>query len=230
MTTPTILLDPSTADPHAELWFVEPPGFVPLPLDTLLPDGWSGSGDSLREAAAPFLDAAPDDTARGQFVAAFCTGQQLLAALRETGTVHCSIGLHRDDLGQGSFGRGDEALLFSLFTVSWRDTAVAPRGVTAARVVMGGAGHEQVEFAELPAGPAGFGETTSTPAVGSGLPRQRLLQVHAYLPHPDCKRLAVLTLTTTAPARRAEYRAILRLIAESVSFESPLGDGASSGS
>ncbi|MEF9906080.1 hypothetical protein [Streptomyces sp. P9-A2] len=110
-----------------------------------------------------------------------------------------------------------------MFTISWRETAPAPRGVTAARAVTAGGGYTGAEFAELPAGPATFGESTSVPGSGSGsgLPQCPVLQLHAHLPHPDCRRLAVLTLTTTAPARREEYRAILRAIAESVSFESP---------
>lgn len=215
MSAPTVILDASTADPLAELWFVEPAGFLPLSLDALLPEPDSPAGDSLRAAAAPLVDAAPDEAARQQFIAAFAAGQQLLAALREVGTVHCSVGLHRDDVG----GAGE--LLFSLFTVSWRETAPAPRGVTAARAVASDGGHVQVEFVELAAGPASFSEVGSTPASGSGLPQRPLLQMHAHLPHPDCRRLAVLTLTTTAPARRAEYRAILRVIAESVSFERP---------
>ncbi|MGC3000461.1 hypothetical protein ACPF8X_19390 [Streptomyces sp. G35A] len=223
MSAPTIVLDPSVADPRAELWFVEPAGFLPLPLEALLPEPGSPACDALRSAAAPLLDAAPDEAARNALVTAFATGQQLLGALRESGTVHCSLGLHRDDVSEVSSG-GGSAPLFSLFTVSWRDTAVAPRGVTAARAVALGEGRGQgwVEFVELPCGPAAFSETVSTPAVGSGLPQRPLLQVHAHLPHPDCRRLAVLTLTTTAPGRRDEYRAILRLIAGSAGFENPL--------
>ncbi|MFE7810677.1 hypothetical protein ACFU5P_01535 [Streptomyces sp. NPDC057433] len=220
MSGPAIVLDASVADPLAELWFVEPAGFLPLPMDALLPDPNSSAGEGLRAAAAPLLDAAPDETARQQFIAAFAAGQQLLSALREAGTVHCSVGLHRDDVG-GVEGHGAGGPLFSLFTVSWREFAPAPRGVTAARAVTAGGGHRCVEFVELAAGPATLSESTSTPGSESGLPQRSLLQVHAHLPHPDCRRLAVLTLTTTAPARREEYRAILRAIAESVSFERP---------
>ncbi|GAA3495683.1 hypothetical protein GCM10019016_027830 [Streptomyces prasinosporus] len=218
-----IVIDDSFNDPHAELWFSEPAGFTALPLAELLPSPDSGAADDLRAAATPLLDAFPEGGARRHFIAQFATAQRLLAALRETGTVHCSVGLHRDDVGDVAVvgGRGP---LFSLFTISWRDTGVAPRGVTAARAVTSADGHARIEFAELPCGPVTFGETASVPAPGSGLPRRPLLQLHAYLPHPDCRRLAVLTLTTTAPERRDEYRAILRLIAESVSFENPLGN------
>jgi hypothetical protein len=50
------------------------------------------------------------------------------------------------------------------------------------------------------------------------------------LPHPDCKRLVVLTLSTTAVARRDQYRAILHQIAETVSFDDPLVPGTSEAS
>jgi hypothetical protein len=93
--------------------------------------------------------------------------------------------------------------------------------VAAARAVTGREGHAHLEFAELPCGPAGFSETTRAPAQDSGLPPYPLLQLHAHLPHPDCRRMAVLTLSTTSPARREQYRAVVRQIAASVSFEDP---------
>ncbi|CAL9568755.1 hypothetical protein SUDANB176_04795 [Streptomyces sp. enrichment culture] len=223
-----IILDDSFNDPHAALWFLEPAGFTALPLSALLPSPDTRAANDLRAAVAPLLDAVPDDGTRQHFIAQFATAQRLLAALREVGTVHCSIGLHRDDVGDVSVANG-RGPLFSLFTVSWREAGVAPRGVTAARAVTSVDGHTQIEFVELPCGPAAFSETAPAPAPGSGLPQQPLLQVHAYLPHPDCRRLAVLTLTTTAPGRRDEYRAILRLIAESVSFGDPLGEAGGGG-
>jgi hypothetical protein len=46
----------------------------------------------------------------------------------------------------------------------------------------------------------------------------------AHLPHPDCKRMAVLMMSTPEVGRREQYREILRQIAELTSFESPLVD------
>ncbi|MBE8474110.1 hypothetical protein [Streptomyces justiciae] len=219
MTTPTILLDDSLNDPLAELWFAEPAGFTTLPVDALLPTPDSAAADALREAAAPLLSSAPDDVARQQFIAHIASGQQALAALRDAGTVHCAVGLHRDDVEEA--GAGGRRLLFSFFTISWCDSNVAPRGVTAARAVTSAAGHTHIECLELPCGPAALSERTLRSTAAERLPQQPLLQVHAYLPHPDCKRLAVLTLSTTAVARRSEYRVILRQIAETVRFEPP---------
>ena len=225
MNSPTFILHDSVKDPDAELWFFEPAGFTALPFDALLPAPGSPAADELRTVAAPFLEAAPNELVRQEFIAHFASGQQLLGALREVGTVHCSIGLHRDDVGGSSMSNGQP--LLSFFTLSWRDTAVAPRGVTAARVVSAGEGHTHIDYLELPCGPATFSETVRTPSADSGLPPLPLLQVHAHLPHPDCKRLVVLTLSTTAVARRDQYRAILQQIAETVSFDNPLDAGSS---
>ncbi|MEU9899764.1 hypothetical protein ACIBCS_08450 [Streptomyces phaeochromogenes] len=227
MNSPTFILHDSVNDPDAELWFVEPAGFTALPLGALLPEPGSQAAEELRSAAAPLLAAAPDEMARQQFIAHFASGQQLLGTLREVGTVHCSIGMHRDDVKEP--GTSDGQPLLSLFTLSWRDTVVAPRGVTAARAVTAGEGHVHVEYLELPCGPATISETVSTPSADSGLPQQPLLQVRAHLPHPDCKRLVVLVLSTTAVARREEYRAILHQLAETVSFDDPIGTGTDRG-
>ncbi|WP_028804700.1 hypothetical protein [Streptomyces sp. 142MFCol3.1] len=216
MTTASYLaVADSARDPDADVWFAEPAGFVAVPMGALLsaPDVRDGK---VRRALAPLLDAAPDEMARQVFLAHLAQGQQLLGALGEVGTVHCSIGLHRDDVVGGG------SSLLSLFTVSWKQTAVASRGATAARAVATAEGHTRIEYVELPCGPAALSETTLTPSACSGLPRVPLLQIHAYVPHPDCRRLVVLTMSTTATAYREQYRLILRQMAELVSFDDPL--------
>ncbi|MDW4907647.1 hypothetical protein RB628_20415 [Streptomyces sp. ADMS] len=220
MKTPAFVLHDSVSDPKAELWFAESAGFTTLPFDAFLSEPGSPAADNLRAAVAPFLDSAPDELVRRQFIANVASGQQLLGVLRELGTVHCSIGLHRDDVDET--GTSSSQPLLSFFTISWRNTAVAPRGVTAARAVTSNVGHTGIEFLELPCGPATLSESTLTPSSDSGLPQQPLLQIHAHLPHPDCKRIAVLTVSTTAVARRAEYRGMVQQIAETVSFANPL--------
>jgi hypothetical protein len=141
--------------------------------------------------------------------------------MRREGTVHCSLGLHRDDTEEG-----DGSALISMFTVTWTNTSWAPRAVTAARSVVDNENHSNIEYSELPCGPASFSETVRAPTVESGLPQVPLLQFHAYLPHPDGTSLALLLLGTTAVAQRDQYRAILRTIAGTVSFVDPFGPGA----
>ncbi|WP_030145748.1 hypothetical protein [Streptomyces violaceorubidus] len=217
MTTPQILLDESVEDVRAECWFAEPHGFMPMPLNSFLAGPGSSDAEAMREAVAPLLDGAPSELVRQRFVAQLALGQRMLGALCGFGTVYCSVGLHRDDIDPGG------AHLLSLFTISWRDTNVAPRGVTAARAATSAKGHTHITFEELPCGPAVLSENTLRYAAESELPQLPLLQIHAHLPHPDCKRLAVLTVSTTAVARREEYRALLRGIVDTVRFEDPLG-------
>ncbi|WP_399942372.1 hypothetical protein ACGH52_24545 [Streptomyces sp. BBFR25] len=216
MTTPRILVHESVTDAQAELWFAEPVGFMPMPLNSLLAEPGSSDAEAMREAVAPLLEAAPSELARQRFIAQVALGQRMLGALCGYGTVHCSVGLHRDDIDP----TGGHVL--SLFTISWRDTNVAPRGVTAARTATSAAGHTHIAFEELPCGPAVLSETTLRYTAETGLPSLPLLQIHAHLPHPDCKRLAVFTVSAVAVSRREEYRALLRGIVETVRFEDPL--------
>ena len=225
-TTPYFTLHESAQDPDAEVWFVEPAGFTTIPLDVLLAPQDSPAAEKLRTALAPLLDAAPSELARQQLSAQLAAAKQLLEALSEAGTVHCSVGLHRNDVGDSDGdSEADESIdqpLLSLLTLSWRDIAPAPPAITAARAVASSEEHTRVEYVELPCGPASVSETVRTPSAGSGLPQQPLLQIHAHLPHPDGKRLAILTLTTAEVARREQYRAILGQVAELVSFDDPV--------
>ncbi|MFC9679969.1 hypothetical protein [Streptomyces sp. NPDC056948] len=113
-----------------------------------------------------------------------------------------------------------------MFTITWVETAWAPRTVTAARAVATAEGHTRIEYVELPSGPATFSETLRRPTLESGLPQQPLLQAHAHIPHPDGRLLAVFTLSTTAVGHRESYRAVLQQIAGLISFEDPFASGA----
>ncbi|MFJ3302729.1 hypothetical protein ACIPSA_06365 [Streptomyces sp. NPDC086549] len=198
------------------IWFATPPGFTSLPLDALLAPQASAKAEESREVLAAVLAAAPDDVVRQQVLADLANALRLFHTLRAEGTVYLSLGLHRDDISE----RHGDALL-SLFTITWVDTAWAPRGVTAARSVAQAEGHTNIEYAELPCGPATFSESVLTPTDESGLAQKPLLQIHGHLPHPDGRSLAVLTLSTIAAVHREHYRVILRQIAELVSFNDP---------
>ncbi|MEU6681265.1 hypothetical protein [Streptomyces sp. NPDC046925] len=222
MSTPGFMLDKSMDDPNAHFWFAIPAGFNPIPISALLNPPCSAGADELHAALEPILASAPDDASRKKLLTQLALVQQLLAVLVEGSTVHCSIGLHRNDISGGEGDESNGGHLFSLFTLSWRDIATASPAVTAARAVAGAEGHTHIEYLELPCGPASFSEIVRTPNAESGLPQTPLLQIFAHLPHPDGKRLVGLTLGTTAVNRRAEYRSLLHHIAENVSFVDPL--------
>ncbi len=175
-------------------------------------------------ALAPFLECAPDEVTRNRFIAQIGSVEQMLRNLTSEGTTHCSLGLHRDDTSGDASGP-----LLSFLTVTWVHTAWAPRGVTVARLVATAQGHSEVGYSELPCGPAAFSEIVRTPPAESGLPQSPLLQIHAHLPHPDGRSLAVLTLSTVSMVHREHYRAVLREIAGLVSFDDPLAHASAEG-
>lgn len=224
MTTRTsnLAIHPSVREPGDGIWFATPAGFTALPLDALLAPPNAVESAKFREALDPVLSSAPDEASRQRFIATLVAAQRMFYPMRAEGTVHCSLGVHGDDTDNG-----DGSVLISLFTVTWVDTSWAPRGVTAARAIADAEGLTHIEYTELPGGPASFSETIRTPTAESGFPQEPLLQVHAHLPHPDGKSLALLTMSTPAVARREQYRAILCKVAETVSFEDPFAPGAS---
>ncbi|MFK0281187.1 hypothetical protein ACIQVL_12080 [Streptomyces sp. NPDC090499] len=214
-----IIVHPSAEESGDGVWFAVPAGFTTVPLTALVAPTGSPEAQRLREALGPTLDAAPDELSRQEFITTLIAVQRMLHSVYQNGTAHCAVGLHRDDTDDTEDLEG--SALLSLFTVSWVDTAWAPRAVTAARVLVTAEGHTGIDFTEVPCGPAAFSETLRTAVAESGLPPQPLLQLHGYLPHPDGTALALLTLSTTAVRRRAQYRAILRQIAKTVTFEDP---------
>ncbi|MEU3795134.1 hypothetical protein AB0F07_35955 [Streptomyces fructofermentans] len=216
MPNPLVLAE-SVNDPRAEIWFAVPASFIELPMEDFIAPSDSPEAERLRASLASLIEAAPDGVPRRQFIAQLAFGQELFKALREGGTSYCSLGLHRDD-AEG----GDGRTLISLLTVAWRGIAWSPPSVSAARAVATAEQHTHIEYADLPCGPVSISETVRIPTAASGLAQTPLLQIHAHLPHPDGRRMAVLTLSTAAVARREQYRSIVNHIAELVSFESPL--------
>jgi hypothetical protein len=215
MSETSYVIDESALSEDADIWFALPKGFVPLPLRELAePGNAPAPGDTL----GPLLDAFPDDAARQRFVTELGPVLRMARLLLEAGTIHCCLGVHADD-------EGDGGLLLSLFTLAWRATDWAPRSVLAARAVTCTEDAEHIEPLDLPCGPASLVQTRLTGPPGTGLAAGRqLLQITAYVPCPDGRRIAILTLATTAVEKAGHYRVVLRQIAETVSFDHPLQD------
>src|SRR4051812_22429363 len=106
MTTPAphFLIHPSVSEPGEGIWFATPAGFTAIPLGALLAPQNSTQAAESREALVPLLASAPDEVTRLQFIARLADGQRLFRILHAQGTVHCSIGLHHDDTGEGDGG------------------------------------------------------------------------------------------------------------------------------
>ncbi|MGW1558236.1 hypothetical protein ACWCQ1_17200 [Streptomyces sp. NPDC002144] len=169
------LIDESALGQDAEIWFAVPPGFVPLPLQELseavhVPAQAGRQGDALEL----MLTGLPDGTARETLLAGlgpvFRMAQLLLAA---------SVG----------------GLLLSLFTLASRTTDWAPRGLLAARAALSTKDAERIEVLDLSCGPVSLVQTRLTaPQEAGNTTGHRLLQNTAYVPCPDGRPLAILTL------------------------------------
>jgi hypothetical protein len=193
------VIDDSARNVDADIWFALPPGFIPLPLQEL-----TRAEREPAEAAEALAGLGPV--------------LRLARLLLEAGTVHCCLGLHADD-------EGDGRPLLSLFTLAWRDTEWAPRSVLAARAAAGTESAEHIELLDLPCGPAALVQTqmTAPPELNLGAPGE-LLQATAYVPCPDGRRVGILSLATASVTRARHYRALLKDIAGTVSFENPIPD------
>ncbi|WP_123974474.1 hypothetical protein [Streptomyces sp. Ag109_O5-1] len=197
------MVDDSARSEDAQVWFALPPGFVPLPLQELM-----AAAHDPAQAPGPLTGLGPVFRLARLFV--------------EAGAVHCCLGLHSDD-------EGDGGPLLSLFTLAWRATGWVPRSVHAARAVVGAEEAEHIESLDLPCGPAALVQTRldAPSELGLGAPYE-LLQVTAHVPCFDGRRIAILSLATTAVRHAEHYRDLLRDIAGSVSFEDPLPDASDS--
>jgi hypothetical protein len=210
------VIDESALRQGSEVWFTLPPGFVPLPLHELKeaaqrPTEAGGQEGALR----PLLEAA-GPSARERLLKGLGPALRMAQLLVEAGAVHCCLGLHTDDERGG--------LLLSLFTLSWRATDWAPRSVLAARAAAGVENASHIETFELPCGPGALVETWLRGPADAGLAAYQLAQVTVYVPCPDGRRLALLTLATTEVEHAPAYRALMRGIAYSTSFDNPLPD------
>ncbi len=214
MTTSPFTTDVSAQLPGADIWFALPSGFIPLPMRELLASVDASEAPGSGSIVASLLAAVGGPVEQQRLRAVLAPVRRMIHALAETGVIHCSVGLHRDD-------EGDGGMLPSLFTLTWRKLTWAPRSIMAARMAASAQDAVHVEALELPCGPASLVETHVDAPRGSGL-GQQLLQITAYVPYPDGERLAILTLATPSVERADHYRALLREIAYLVSFDSPL--------
>ncbi|MGW5650989.1 hypothetical protein [Streptomyces humi] len=190
------VIDESARRADTDVWFALPPGFVPLPLEEL-----TAARDPERTAGRL--------TGLGPVL-------RLAHLFLAAGAVRCCLGLHADD-------QADGGPLLSLFTLAWRPTGWAPRSVLAARAASGSATAEYLETLELPCGPAALVQTRlEAPSELDLHTPGGLLQITAHIPCPDGRRMAILSLATTAVERARLYRDLLRGIAGTVSFEDPL--------
>src|SRR5690242_20628652 len=95
------VIDASARSRDADIWFALPAGFVALPLVELAATAGSpeeaGPGDVLRA----LLDGVRDAETRQRLLTDFAPLQRMAQASVVSGSIHCSLGLHSDDQGDG---------------------------------------------------------------------------------------------------------------------------------
>ncbi|MFK0120525.1 hypothetical protein [Streptomyces sp. NPDC090994] len=205
-------IDGSALERGCDLWFALPPGYVELPFHDLFAEPESPEGVRLAEAIGSLLELVPEEQRTG-FLAQLAQARGLTAEMRREGIVHVSIGAHAAD---------DGAMLESVVTLARREIPWTPPKLAAVQAATARKRALPVAVVELPCGPGAFTEALVELPAEADAQRRALYEATAYLPFPDGRNLAVLSLTTTAVAAREYYRDIHRGMAKMVSFDNPL--------
>jgi hypothetical protein len=209
---------PAQADEQERLrlWVELPAGYLPLPLDDI--------DNALATAEANLRELAPEQQ-RPLLSAVVGTFAVLLEQLQERNTAYCALGWHTAE---------DDAVVPSSLVVSIqpfprkRNPRLVIRDLVERRAAAGE--HGQVDVVDLSRGPALFFETVLT------LPRPRLpgepaggpadaevYQLQALIPSADGTKLAAIDFSTPDVPHGPRFRAMMVLMADSVSFTPPPG-------
>ena len=214
------ILEPAAAPPPDEelnFWVELPPGYFPLPLTDV--------ESTLATAEANLRELAPPD--KQELLAAVVgTFTLLLEDLRDRNTAYCGLGWHTAEL--------DGAIVPSSLVVSLqrfperRNPRLVIRDLVELRAEANE--HGQVDVVDLTPGPALFFESVLT------LPRPQLpgqppnaepdaevYQLQALVPSEDGAKLVAIDFSTPDIAHGPQFRAMMVLMANSVSFTPPPG-------
>ncbi|MET9293231.1 hypothetical protein [Streptomyces sp. NPDC003077] len=198
------VVDDSAVDNDCAIWFALPAGFFEIPLQAPAddPEAEGASKDAIRA----FLELVPQEqrmAVLADLEDAWTTSQ----LLRQSSIAHFAMGVHQAD---------DGSVMRCVFTIAWQGIPWTPAKLSAAKAAMSLPNTQRAELVELPCGPAAITQSRTQ------WEEQDVFQTTGYLPHPDGKRIAVLTLSTTATAGHEQYRDILLGITHMVSFDNPL--------
>ncbi|GGZ39150.1 hypothetical protein [Streptomyces poonensis] len=205
-------IDESAMQRDCDMWFAMPPGYVEIPFRDLFSDPDSPEGARVVEAINSLLELVPEEK-RDDFLAQLAEARGLTLEMQREGVVHFSIGAHQAD---------DGSMLESVVTLARREIPWTPPKLAAVQAATARKNALPVAVADLPCGPGAFTEALLELPAEADSQRRSLYEATAYLPFPDGRNLAILTLTTTAVNAREHYRDIHRGMAEMVSFDNPL--------
>lgn len=208
---------PEAEDPEAlNCWLELPPGYFPLPLDDI--------DNTLATAEANLRELAPEEQ-RPLLAAVVGTLGVLLEQLQERNGAYCGIGWHTAE---------DGAVVPSSLVVSIqpfphkRNPRLVIKDLIEARAEAGE--HGQVDVVDLTRGPAVFFESVLTlprPQLPGRPPNEQpdaeVYQLQALVPSEDGRKLAAIDFTTPDIPHGPRFRAMMVLMADSVSFTPPPG-------
>jgi hypothetical protein len=199
-----------------DVWAELPPGYLPLPLG-------GDIGERLAAAQETLLEIAPE---QGESVAAVVdTFTVLLEQLQERNTAYCGIGWHTAE---------DGAVVSSTLVVSVEPfpTEINPRVLLKDLLELKAehGEHGQADLVDLVPGPVLFFESLRSlpqPKL-PGLPdpggaRAQVYQLQAIVPNAKGSAFAVAEFSTPMIAYGPRYRAMMVLLANSLSFAPPPG-------
>ncbi|NEY31223.1 hypothetical protein GTU99_03205 [Streptomyces sp. PRKS01-65] len=205
-------IDESALGRTCDLWFALPPGYVEVPFRDLFTRPDSPEGGRVDEVVGWLLKSVPRERQAG-LLAQLAQARGLTLEMQREGVVSFAIGAHKADGG---------AMLESVITLARREIPWTPPKLAAVRAATARRNALPVDVADLPCGPGAFIEAVVELPAEADAQRRSLYEATAYLPFPDGRNLAILTLTTTAVDAREHYRAIHCGMAEMVSFDNPL--------
>lgn len=222
-----------TADGRLDFWIELPKGYFPLPMENI--------DEALAAAEANLSELAPLDR-RPLLSAVIDTFAVLLDELQERNTAYCGLGWHTAEDG----AIVPSSLVISIQTFPQRRN---PRLVLKDMVEIRAEANEhgQVDLVDLEPGPALFFESVLTlprPRVpGEGrspegaaaagavaAPNAEVYQLQALVPSADGTKLAAIDFSTPDIPHGPRFRAMMVLMANSVSFTAPPGSGGAASS
>ena len=215
----TDILDPSPAkdgDDGLSFWVELPPGYFPLPLDDI--------DNALATAEANLRELAPEQQ-RPLLSAVVGTFMVLLEQLQERNTAYCGLGWHTTE---------DGTVVPSSLVVSIqpfprkRNPRLVIKDLVDKRAQAGE--HGQVDVVDITRGPAVFFESVLTlprPQLPGAPPNEHpdaeVYQLQALVPSQDGTKVVALDFSTPEIPLGPRFRAMMVLMADSVSFTPPPG-------
>jgi hypothetical protein len=211
-------------DGPLNFWIELPSGYFPLPMDNI--------ETTLATAEANLTELAPEES-RPLLSAVIGTFTVLLEQLQERNTAYCGLGWHTAEDGAVV----PSSLVISLQTFpERRNPRLVLKDLVEIRAEAGD--HGQIDLVDLDPGPALFFEsvlslprpriptgpaTDATPADATAPQNADVYQLQALIPSADGTKLAAIDFSTPDIPHGPRFRAMMVLMANSVSFTAPPG-------